>query len=174
MSHWPAHQSLLRHQSHWSRLPRPGLPSDTKENGQQEQGLGPNTCPRTNLSVPHLPAQPIRIQSSDSGSRRGQGGGTLGFSQGKENRCLGKETALGNRGCSPDHLMGFKAKVQESWSPPPPPVKTSHATEGGERGPGLSLPCHSLSLSPVSHVPVESVKGPELDGITCVSSLGAI
>lgn len=121
MSHWPAHQSLLRHQSHWSRLPRPGLPSDTKENGQQEQGLGPNTCPRTNLSVPHLPAQPIRIQSSDSGSRRGQGGGTLGFSQGKENRCLGKETALGNRGCSPDHLMGFKAKVQESWSPPPAP-----------------------------------------------------
>lgn len=156
--HWPAHQSLTGHPVSLVPPTKAWPPIRSQRRWPARQGLGPQTHPSTDPCAAYLPAPPT-VNTAIVEAGKSHGGDTLGFSQGKESRCLGKETALGNRGCSSDPPMGFTAKVQGGWSPQPL-VKTSHSTDRETE----SLECHfpdilrsplSLFPAPVPQVPME-------------------
>lgn len=154
MFYWLAHPSLTGHQYHWSRLPRPGLPSDNREDGQQDRAWAPRPTPaQTLLLLPcppgpsaHRPTVNTRIQSWCEWKQvRAKVGTPRDFPKGKCPGALARRLHWAQR-LLPSPAQGVQAEVQGELAPQPF-LETSSPPTAGERDPGVhSLPC-SLPLS---------------------------
>lgn len=142
-----------------------------KKMASRTRAWAPRPFPAQN-SVPCLPAQLTRIQSADMEVEGAKVRHLRIFPRERE-QVSRQGLHLGTEAVLQAHLPGFKAKVQDRWSPYSPGQDLSCHRRGRARPRSVTSMSFSFSV-PSPHVPMESVKGPELDGITCVSSLGPI
>ena len=114
VSHWPAHQLLIRHSIIGPAYQCQASHQIPKKMASRTRTWAPGPVPaQTSLLLACL-SNPQEFRAVTVEAGRGHSWGHLRSFPREREQVPWPEDSTGDRGCSLDHLTGFKAKVQES------------------------------------------------------------